>query len=871
LKQDKAGIVAGVERIRNLESYMGTSNHFLHFYIWTAPVQPAFHYGRTDTFIHGFPYTDLLNPKAVKRFIQLTYEAYRKAIGNEFGKTVKGAFSDIPVYHWHYATPRPSIPWTTSLTRIFKKTFHYDLVPHLPSLFFDTGEYSKIRQDFWQLVNSLFLNSYTVQLAKWCARNKLKYTAHYWGEETLHWQIPWTGDVMTHFEKQHVVSIDHILRNIEDPLGVKQAASVAEQFGKPRLISETYALSGHDLTFEERKWIGDWEYALGVNCLVPYIPAYSMRGRRKRDEPPSEFFQQPYWHHEKSINDYYGRLSYILTRGRRLVDILVLQPLNSARVLYKPSIAEPAAYRPHPDRFEGAGISLYQYSQKFIELCERMLRLHFDYHLGNEELLARNARVKGSQLVVGDMKYSLVIVPPSINWSVQTIELLNNFIKQGGRVIAIKPLPSLVNGEDNGQQLSDSITILDNDLDQLAKAVLSNVVPDIEIENGEGLLYQHRILENSDIYFIANTSREASYLNTRIKLRGGGKLELWDAFTDGRYALPADKEGSDLVFHLDFHPAASFLLVRRKEKTDQRLQPYQPLPHNFAKLVELEEPWQFERKDLNALTLDYCEIDVEGTGWTPRLPVWEAHRILQQAGVGARFDSRFRFNITDKPKSLYLAVERPSAYTISINGRPLPENDSGGWWDASIRIFDISFLAHCRENTIEVAGMVGADFEFENVYVLGDFALQLNDEFVIVKEPDVVKAVNLVHEGYPFFTGRFLLRRSLNIPAQSERIYLKCDEVKAIVAQVRLNGTHVTDFCWKPYVTELTKYIRAGQNLLEIELCTSLHNLLGPHHIKQGEARHFVLEHSWADKVNWTDNYFFVPVGITGATLGYVR
>jgi len=72
---------------------------------------------------------------------------------------------------------------------------------------------------------------------------------------------------------------------------------------------------------------------------------------------------------------------------------------------------------------------------------------------------------------------------------------------------------------------------------------------------------------------------------------------------------------------------------------------------------------------------------------------------------------------------------------------------------------------------------------------------------------------------------------------------------------------------WKPYRLDVTEQVRPGRNRLEIELTTSIHNLLGPHHDKRGEARFFVLQHSWTDLVNWTDDYFFVPVGVTGVKL----
>lgn len=39
-------------------------------------------------------FIDTLNPDALRYFIELTHERYKKEIGEEFGRTVKGVFTD---------------------------------------------------------------------------------------------------------------------------------------------------------------------------------------------------------------------------------------------------------------------------------------------------------------------------------------------------------------------------------------------------------------------------------------------------------------------------------------------------------------------------------------------------------------------------------------------------------------------------------------------------------------------------------------------------------------------------------------------------------------------------------------------------------
>lgn len=44
-----------------------------------------------------FPYVDLTNPRTAPKFLETTYEAYKREFGSEFGKTIKWAFTDEPL------------------------------------------------------------------------------------------------------------------------------------------------------------------------------------------------------------------------------------------------------------------------------------------------------------------------------------------------------------------------------------------------------------------------------------------------------------------------------------------------------------------------------------------------------------------------------------------------------------------------------------------------------------------------------------------------------------------------------------------------------------------------------------------------------
>ncbi len=57
---------------------------------------------------------DYLDPEAVKKFVDLTYEQYYRAFPEHFGKTIDSAFYDEPTFHWIQGgrawTPRSTAP-----------------------------------------------------------------------------------------------------------------------------------------------------------------------------------------------------------------------------------------------------------------------------------------------------------------------------------------------------------------------------------------------------------------------------------------------------------------------------------------------------------------------------------------------------------------------------------------------------------------------------------------------------------------------------------------------------------------------------------------------------------------------------------------
>jgi hypothetical protein len=131
---------------------------------------------------------------------------------------------------------------------------------------------------------------------------------------------------------------------------MKVGSSAAHQLGSPRLLCESFGGIFMDATMQRMKWIADWEYVLGVNLLNPHGFHYTLEGPRKRDWPPSMFYQYPWWSYYGEFSKYMSRLSHLLSGGKHIAKVAVLWPMNAMFATYTPIPQCPG--RPHRTRFQ---------------------------------------------------------------------------------------------------------------------------------------------------------------------------------------------------------------------------------------------------------------------------------------------------------------------------------------------------------------------------------------------------------------------------------------------------------------------------------------------------------------------------------------
>ena len=391
-------------------------------------------------------YIDTLNPASTEKFIELTHEKYKAAVGEEFGKTVPGFFTDEPaMYYYHVGLKNHVIPWSKHMFKIFRERRGYDLKPHLPALYRKVGDNTaQIRYDFWRTLTEQYTETYYKRLRDWCEDNGVVFTGHLLFEEYLRLAARCEGNIFKYLEQMHMIGVDHLYPKVgtrEDPsqhVALKLASSAAHHYGSTRLLCESMGGTYWDCTLERMKWINNWEYVLGVNLFNNHGYHYTIEGERKRDWPPSQFYHHTWWKYYDRFTTYNARISHLLSGGRHVAKLLMLYPINSIWTNYMPQ---------QHTRVSDVIESDFQY------LTDTLLRLHYDFDYVDEDVLA-DAVVEDGKLRIGEEAYDVFVMPPTTHVKESTYLKLRDFLESGGCVITDTLVPvGLLDSVQNGQSL----------------------------------------------------------------------------------------------------------------------------------------------------------------------------------------------------------------------------------------------------------------------------------------------------------------------------------------------------------------------------------------------------------------------------------
>ena len=825
-------------------------------------------------------YIDILNKDVVKAFIEATHEKYYENFKEDFGKGIPGFFTDEPQFS------RELIPWSYVLPQEFEKKYGYDIVAMLPSLFIECKGYESFRYDYWALVCELYQVSYGKQVYDWCEEHNCKLTGHTIQEDSLLWQMYCCGGVMPFYEHMHTPGMDWLGRNIDSPMIPKQVSSVANQLDKKFVLSETFALCGWDVSFEELKWIAEWQFVNGVNLLCPHLEGYSLRGLRKRDYPPSLFYQQSWWEEYRMFNDYFARLSVLLTSGKNATSTLLLHPIKSAWIAYNHKNNE----------------ILDNLNQNFVWATEALAGLHVDHHYGDETIIGKYGKVEQDKFIIGKCEYKTIIMPSMITIDEKTLELLLLFLDNGGKILSVGDLPKYCEGKSNSkiEYLKEKVMCIGESNKALYEYLKEIQLDTISISDQNGEIdcihYQQRDMGNTQVFYMVNHDQNNTF-EAEITIKGKGQVKKYLVESSKVENIAYVHESDNTKFKLKFLPMQSYV-VFYENNVDETVE----IKELNVRKIELKKQWEIDSVDFNSLTLDYCCYCVGGGEWSEPTPIIKLMDTLLSLKRSCNVAMKFNFNINMdlcKNQEMFTIIESAAEFQIFINGIEVKYIDCGWWKDSSFKKVNIKAFVRNGSNEIilkrnfyqssKVYDMIFGenileseinkltyDVELESIYIVGDFLVSSQSKytygerkavftegpFEIVEKCNRIKSGDFSQQGYSFFAGSMKLSQQIDVKKDDEeRIVVDFNTLCAPMSKIYVNNVPLKCLCWQPYSVDITDYVKEGSNKLTLEIFASNRNLLGPHHNSGGEI-HVVGPSSFGDEGGWSDKYCFVKLGV---------
>lgn len=798
-------------------------------------------YGRSDWY-GGYSYVDIMVNGVTEKFLELTMDGYEKVAKADFGNTVPGIFSDEP----NIASPG-GLRWTPDLFAVFKEKWGYDLKPLLPLLEEEIGNWKEVRHNYMETLLQLFIDRWSKPFHAYCEQNKMKWTGHYWEHG---WPNMNDGpDNMAMYAWHQQPAIDMLFNQYDEnsPVAqfgnvraVKELRSVANQMGYERTLSETYGGGGWDETFKDFKRLGDWEYVLGVNYMNQHLAHMTLTGARKYDYPPVFTYHSPWWSSYKNLNDYYARLSFVLSKGVQDNDILVIEPNSTLWSYYSHTKSNP--------KLMEIGTAF----QKFVTTLEKG---QVEYDLGSENIIKDYGSVSNSQFVINKASYSLVVLPPMMETlNKPTFELLKEYVRQGGKVICFSA-PNLVDGVES-KELSDlwnnenvvKMSVLN--ADTMPKELLSKAC-NFSFKGGN-LYHQRRCFADGELLFLVNSSLDES-VSGKVSMKGKTVLEM-DAMNGKIYSYPSSKEDDFLSADFTIEPAGSLLLYFSGKS--QGNYPEKKLL-TASKRLEADGKIQIKRMRENALNVDFCDLTIKGQTYTDKYFAEAADIVFKEYGFAngnpwntsvqykrnildrdtfktGGFSVKYHFKINDRFEysGIKLVAERPEYFTVRINGEKLTAKPGEWWLDRSFGVYAIGDKLKQGVNTVEMSVSPMSIFaEIEPVYVIGDFSVVPEDKGWSIGAPvEKLTLGSWKSQKQPFYSWSVSYSKDYTIDSLEKQYVVKLNSWNGTVAEVYINGEKAGIIATDPYKLDVSSYLKEGKNEVEVRVVGSHKNLLGPHY-----------------------------------------
>ncbi len=839
---------------------------------------------------NGQAYVDTLNKEAMDRFIELTYEGYKNAVGEHFGTVIPAMFTDEPQFNmrtflrYSQCEDTVELPWTMALPQYYETRTGHILKDDIPLVVWEkkNGGSGAARYRFTDCVSELFTSAFVDNCGAWCEKNGLLLSGHMMLEPTLELQSWAIGDVMRCYRRFGLPGMDILCERMEFSTA-KQAQSAVHQYGREGMISELYGVTNWDYDFRGHKFQGDWQAALGVTVRVPHLSWMSMEGEAKRDYPASINYQSPWYDRYHIIEDHFARVNTAMTRGKPVVRVAVVHPTETYWLYSGPK-----------DKTSDITRNL---DKKFEEIIQWLLFHHIDFDFISESLLPEQCAEGGNPLQVGQMQYDAVVVPGCETLRSTTISRLEVFSSQGGKLIFMGRCPNRIDGclSDGAKALYSQSTVIDYDQCQLLQQL--EEFRFIRMQSGDGLtadnlLYGMRQDGENRWLFIAQGKRQWHHnpVQTKIKLqhdvvmpqslrltfKGVWYPSLYNTAT-GQITKPAcHYENGDTVLLRTVYENDSLLL--KLSPKPQNIPCEQSITGRAVAQHNIKTAVSYRLQEENVRLLDRAEYSLDGAVFAEEEELLRVDNLLrEQLGWPLRqkkiaqpwsipperpvhrLKLRFKVESEITLENLYLAMEQSEQAVVTWNGKTVSTEPDGWFVDEAIKKLKLpGLLAGTNILTVELPYVQRGSLEW--LYLLGEFGVRVTGaEQTIVAKPERIGFGDISRQGMPFYGGNVEYETEVEVP-ECDFVSIQATHYRGTFITVLVDGVEQGDILFAPY--ELKLPLKKGMHKITFRLYGNRHNTFGALH-NANSATYYYGPDAWRTQDDaWSYEYQIRDFGI---------
>lgn len=779
---------------------------------------------------------DILDDCVVDKFLSETHKRYQAETGENF-KNLHGFFTDEPQYC------RKGTPLPHKISEFFMREYGEDVLDGLGLLFAEKSGFRTFRYRYWKACQALMLNNFAKKIYDWCEENQQKLTGHYVEERDLFGQMLFNGGIMPFYEYEHIPGIDWLCRRFMSVVPVRQVGSVAAQLGKKEVLTESYAMTGWDVTPNELKAITEFQYLYGINRTCQHLLPYSEKEERKYDHPAHFTPLNPWVGQGINVfNRYFDWLGVIMQNSEEVVNVAVLHPIRSAYFNYKHNNEE----------------STTELDSSLLSFCNILAEKQIAFHFIDETLLAKYGFVKGNKLGCGKCKYEYLILPKCYTMDKTTEKLFRKFVSGGGKVYIEGEKPAYLEGEPFAYDYLKSNVTLDE---------IRSIQPYALTYDGGCIHSVYRKDKDGDFIMLLNISDEETSVG-KITTKTKKILSQYDFNTDMIYSFDGD---------FTLKPLQSMIILVGKKGCEM----------NDLHTVLIAGESEVIERDENFIPLDFAKYSFNGKTFSQKYPLPAIFKHLLEIRYEGSLWLSFPFSVRVVPRKIRLQSEYPSQTELFVNGTECGEDILKhikiGENEIIIKLFfyendNVYRVLFGKDVTESLKNCLSFDTYLGIPYLCGEFGVYAKDGFYDGEEKNTLLADSffigerqkqvgeLTQSGEPFFAGRILLKKKFNLEQTNVRLKLNG---RIHFARLTVNNVPIGE-CDFDGTKDISMFSKLGENEVVIELYTSARNQLGPHHDAVWEENLMLTSYAfdmfdgWKDFscVDFREDYSFVKSGL---------